>query len=318
MNIQDMSIKKFSLKVAWFLFFQALILVFLCAMYNPLPRYAYMAATLDKHERIARVPPPRVILVGGSNLALGIRSEILEKGIGKPVVNMGLSAGLGLDFLLNEVRDYVGMGDIIVLSLEYEQFRDTPNTSVLFQLLQFRPESARYVRPDMLVKAILYESHLFVGEIVRFNVKMFEGKDCFPVDPLLRPGFDKWGDLTLHWGLPPINPRPEQPLAPINQSQLKGAIRKIEQFAIFCEGRGARVYYSFPCFPKASLKQFGDQISAIESAIKTCPHLVVIDSPLDYAYDWSLFYEPSYHPTLQGATIRTLTLEKHFLAAMRN
>lgn len=307
--------KRFALKIVLFILFQALIFSFFCIMYNPFPQYSYMAATLDKHEHISSVPPPRVILVGGSNLALGIRSEILEKGVGRPVVNMGLSVALGLDFLLNEVRDYLGRGDIIVFSPEYENFYDTFDASVLFSLLQFRPESVRYVDRAKLARALFYQSHLFAGEIVRFNANMFRGKDCFPSAPFLRPGFNKWGDLTLHYGLPAIKFTPERPLPPINPAQLEDAIKKIEQFALFCEGKGARLFFSFPCFPKAYLKEAGDQIVTIENALKTCRHLVVLDSPQDYAYDWSLFYEPKYHLTLEGANKRTLTLEKYLLTA---
>ena len=45
---------------------------------------------------------PKMVLVGGSNLAFSIDSGLLAEEFGLPVVNMGLAKSVGLGYLLQE------------------------------------------------------------------------------------------------------------------------------------------------------------------------------------------------------------------------
>ena len=56
----------------------------------------YLAAVLEKDRLIRSTPSPKIVLVGGSNLAFGIDSKKIEDSLGLRVVNMGLYAKLGL------------------------------------------------------------------------------------------------------------------------------------------------------------------------------------------------------------------------------
>src|SRR4051812_8219671 len=64
----------------------------------------FMAAIIDKHKRINQINSPKIIFAGGSNLTFGLNSEEVEKEFSVPVVNLGLHAGLGLTFILNELK----------------------------------------------------------------------------------------------------------------------------------------------------------------------------------------------------------------------
>ena len=63
-----------------------------------------MAAIIDKHAHADSIKAGKIILAGGSNLAFGIDSKQLEETLGMPVVNLGLHAGLGLHFILEELK----------------------------------------------------------------------------------------------------------------------------------------------------------------------------------------------------------------------
>ena len=80
---------------------------------------AFVAAIADKHQYAQSILEPKIILVGGSNLAFGIASDSIEKALEKPVVNFGLYAGFGLTFVLKEAVTEVKKGDVIVLCPEY-------------------------------------------------------------------------------------------------------------------------------------------------------------------------------------------------------
>ena len=84
----------------------------------------YAAATIDKHNRLAQQPSPRIVFVGGSNLAFGLDSAAIERSLGYNTVNMGLDLSLGLDFMLREIEPLLERGDVVVVSPEYEQFVD--------------------------------------------------------------------------------------------------------------------------------------------------------------------------------------------------
>jgi len=98
-----------------------------------------MAAVLQKDRLIRTTPSPKIILVGGSNLAFGIDSRLLQDSLHVNVVNMGLYAKLGLRYMLAQVKPYIRAGDIVIVVPEYDQFYgsfsegdNTLNTALLY------------------------------------------------------------------------------------------------------------------------------------------------------------------------------------------
>ena len=72
-----------------------------------------------KEEILGRAKGSRILLAGGSGTLYSIRAEQLERNFGGPVINLGLHAGLGLDYLLTRLQRRVRPGDVVVLFLEY-------------------------------------------------------------------------------------------------------------------------------------------------------------------------------------------------------
>src|SRR6266576_1729813 len=99
----------------------------------------YLAAVLEKDRLIRTTPSPKIILVGGSNLAFGIDSRMMKDSLGVNVVNMGLYAKLGLRYMLAQVKPYIRRGDVVIIVPEYDQFYgnfsegdNTLNTALLY------------------------------------------------------------------------------------------------------------------------------------------------------------------------------------------
>lgn len=82
-----------------------------------LPQYAgtYNASIVDKARRLRSIKEPKIVLIGNSNLSFGMDSELLEKEVGMPVVNMGLNAEIGNYFHEEMCKMNIVPGDIYVI-----------------------------------------------------------------------------------------------------------------------------------------------------------------------------------------------------------
>ena len=78
-----------------------------------------------KQRLIAGTPSPKVVVLGGSNVAFGIDSRRMADSLHLPVVNAGLHAGLGLKFIMDANTPLLRKGDVLVIMPEYDHFSGT-------------------------------------------------------------------------------------------------------------------------------------------------------------------------------------------------
>ena len=116
-------------------------LTYLVLFFLPSKSTLVYASILDKHQLLQRAGSPKIVFVGGSSLALGLDSALIHTKTGLPVVNMGLNGGLGLRYMLEEVKPDIGPGDLIVVSPEYEHWYGSllEGGLNLLWVLQIRP-----------------------------------------------------------------------------------------------------------------------------------------------------------------------------------
>ena len=113
--------KKFIIHCSVFgLIFIAIVIAFY--LLTPVNHKNYLYEINHKFRLLDSVPSPRIIFVGGSNVAFGVDSKAISDSLGINIINTGLHAGLGLKYQLESVVDRLKPGDIIVIMPEYEQF----------------------------------------------------------------------------------------------------------------------------------------------------------------------------------------------------
>src|SRR5687767_287322 len=162
---------------------------------------SYIAATIDKHQRLRDTPSPRIILVGGSNLAFGIKSKLLEEQTGRPIVNMGLHWGLGINFMLLEVEKEIRSGDIIVLSFEHEIFSGTGIQLLASRLMEVRPASILLFPPSEWTRIIDERGFAILGAVARSSLAQKFERPAPDVDGAYTRGlFDPQGSYIGHYG----------------------------------------------------------------------------------------------------------------------
>src|SRR5438067_10621075 len=152
-----------------FLFFLIQVAVFflLLVRFNLDAEQNYLAAIVDKHRRLAATNPPRIILVGGSNPALGVQSDRIEAALGRSVLNMSLAQGLGVDFMLNEVEHSIGSRDIVVLSIEYNLLSGEYDILAIQQAISYRPGSIRYLSYQQFTDLLIDHGLTLFCELTR-------------------------------------------------------------------------------------------------------------------------------------------------------
>ncbi len=140
-------------------------------------------------------PSPRIVFVGGSNLAFGLDSKRIEDSFNLPVLNYGLHAGIGLKFMVDDVEQYVRKGDIVIFVPEYEHFYGTAcgEPQTLAPLIAY----SNWAKCDLLNGHQILQVLLGIPSVIRESAMQGYSKKGYKAS-----GFNEYGDEVLHWTLP--------------------------------------------------------------------------------------------------------------------
>lgn len=257
----------------------------------------YMAALIDKHNRLDKIDSNRLLLIGGSNLAFGIDSEMIEKRFNVNVVNLGLHAGLGFDFIMNEAIASVKKGDVIVLSLEYALYDESSNNSfeLINHIQNMYPESAKYYDPKF--KDIFF---LWLE-----NAKKRFNNQEVNIDPVYnRKAFNKYGDVVGH--LIRTNPKNLKDKGALKKINIDGHVELFRDLQLKCKVLGAKVYIAFPNYPASEFKINKNVILELEEQIRLkLAFIPIINKPQTFVLEDSLFFDTVFHLNAKGRHKRT-------------
>lgn len=260
----------------------------------------YMAAIIDKHNRLQQCENDRLLLVSGSSMAFGINSEVIEKELNVNVVNLALQAGLGCDFILSEVSTSLKKGDIVLLGLEYQLYDDDykPNVDLINYAQKLYEPARDYYQIDLPKKVLI--------GIQNFR-KCFSAKDKNVSIVYNRKSFNKYGDVVGHLGL---DSKYISGNVVLNKMKIKKHLEKINELYLKCQNMDADLYIIFPCFPRNDYFKNEEVINSIYEEIKTeLPFIKVLNDPVDFIFDESDFFDTEYHLNSRGREIMTQKLE---------
>lgn len=296
----------------------------------PSPQNAYSRAILDKHQRLMETVAPRLVLVGGSNLAFGIDSAMLQNELDILVVNTGLNAGFGLGRMLDDLAPFLQSGDTLVIAPEYSHFTsewdgkaaawdlvsDTRRYSLLVSDTFIAPEYQRLVDARLAsgagavfpVKTTLYGLPSAFLEYVKNKVLALIPHSPNP-RAYTRDGFNEYGDYIKHLGVENQAFKPKPQLEPLNPQYLA----RFFQFVAAFTSRGIRVILTYPSYEEVSFYNSVNQIHELDAVIRVCENLTVISTPDDYCFPTAFFYDTAYHLNAQGRAVRS----EHVLRDLR-
>ena len=259
-----------------------------------------------KHAILGSISGKKVILVGGSGVANGLSAGVIQAHLpGYEAVNMGLNAGLGVEFNLREIMEAIKPGDIILLSPEYDNFEGGCRGSVqLLKAINVAPFAARYLdgeryqellRNDVLTFLQLKaQSYLdgFAGMMTGIGEVAIDGKG----DRISRSALRDVGSLEFSFRLLP---------------QPYGECAKIlRRFHEQCKEKGAVAVLSFPALPAPQYERARREIELLSEKLQMDTGMLILHPPAATVYESGLFDDTVYHLGRQGRELRSLMIAR--------
>ena len=268
----------------------------------------YLASLIDKDELLKNLGGPRLIFVGGSNLGFGLDSEYIEGMTHLPVINCGIHAGLGLSFILNNVKTYLKEGDIVVLSTEYEiTLQGDPQ--VLSVVERAYPKSSTYALDQQDWRTLVRKACINTQDSLRNLGKLLfahkSQSSCY-----FRDKFNRYGDFVGHLGLAP------QKFAKGGLSGIgdhSEIIHALNEFASFAKVRGAKVCFIYPPIAAGSFYAQKSAYEDFQNQMTNKLNTPILSEPEDFVFTDNLFFDTHYHLNREGRQMRTEKLVRHLL-----
>lgn len=262
----------------------------------------YLFARLDKDALLANTNPKRIILVGGSNLALSMNSQMLLDSLKMNPVNTGLDCNIGLVGMIENILSYVKRDDVILLSIEYEQFFGRllyggyPCPVIDFEV---SPSNLQKLSVQQWFNLVRYTPGYAFG---RCKVWKYFTKPQVNVDGnYMRGSFNKYGDHVSHWSLPSRKPIATREFTG-NYNQK--AIGLLVDFQKRLQEKKAILLITFPPYQASSFKNTQQQIKQVVNGLQSAP-LNIISTPETYMMPDSLMFDSPYHLIKKGIDQRT-------------
>lgn len=287
----------------------------------------YNAALDDKVARLDSIEGEKLVFVGGSSVAFGLDSELLETYMDMPVVNFGLYADLGTKIMLDLSEDAIGEGDIVVLAPEL----DPQTLSMFFNGLStwraIDDEISLITRLKMENMSSMWGS---LWGFAKSKLKYFvSGKPEDPSGVYNSKNLNAWGDIRYvdanGNSLRSSNVmggnyyQEHTPIDPSITVWDETFLDYVNDYIARIEAKGATVYYAYcPMNRLAVTDENGDciilgdlptaKIAAYEAALAASLDCEILGSFADYTYPLEYFYDSNFHLNSAGVAHHTRNL----------
>jgi hypothetical protein len=289
-------------------------LVFVAIPPDPLH---YFVGSLLQVNLLEKTPSPRVILIGGSNVALGLDAEAMQTALGLPVINDGLHAGLGIA-PMRELKQYIRPGDVIIVSLEYSMFSsvDIMNGDPIFlaDWIEFSPRRVSYLAHPWTDTPGIYATMLQRKVNRKVNTALFGGslnelRTIFTGDD-----FDANGDFIGHTREGVVAPNKIQPTAYPASVSNEEIFVFLDEFYQFASAHGAKVYFEAPASRQSNCAATGEtRMANFYKSFEKRSSIPLLTPFNQVCLPDKYFFDTPYHLNAQGREIKTKRLIENLL-----
>lgn len=295
----------------------------------------YARATGLKEQRLMSLQGSKIVLVGGSNLAFGINSPLIESVTGCPVANMGMNGYFGVRYMLSQAEAGLREGDVAVIALEHDNFvksvEGTPTD--LLMIAKTYPRTMSHMTPLQLARAAATIPFVVRSKIDRLADdaaqamydKLFpdtatddEDAAGVSIDQVESfAGFTPEGDLVSHLNITWPYKR-EQGLdlsaLPVEQELMP----LLRGFAERMNLRGVDVVFSYTPLIRDFHDRHATALERIDTSVRRelGDVLQVPSTPKDFVYEEDQFFDTVYHLNRSGRDIRSRRLSRDIVERM--
>lgn len=315
-----MSMKKTVYRWIYFLVLMVFLLpVFFAFIVFCLPAQydeTYLGALRDKEERLENVQGKKLIIVGGSSVAFGIRSDLMEEQLGMQVVNWGLYAPLGSRTMLEACFDQINEGDIVIFCPE-----QNPETlSFSFQAEEmWQAMDGNWFKPGIFSESELKQ---LLGAFPRFAVSklkyMIEGK---PQGSGIyrRNSFNEYGDIESQ------ERERNQMTEGYDAAQLidfsffpeEDFVQYLNDYAARVKQRGADFYYRF-CPMNESAVVNEEKMDEWFLRLDKLTEFEILGDPHQSVMESGWFFDTNFHLNASGAVVNTYYFVRDIKAQLKD
>lgn len=191
------------------------LIFFLMLICLPMDKDNYIREYNKKIDIIKKTPSPRLILIGASTLAFGVDSKQISDSLGINVINMGLHAGIGARYYLDDYLHYIRQGDIVIISPSYysdfiEGANGFPETmpDLMIATNWRNVEKLNIWQILQIIKGTPFYCLRSSMNLFKSPMKEFDPKQKNLEFRFIASGFNEYGDEISHWIIPSRNNEP--------------------------------------------------------------------------------------------------------------
>lgn len=276
------------------------------------------------YNRLKSAKGKRIILVGNSALAFGVRADLMAQEFPEyEIVNFGLYGAIGTKAMLDLSRVNISEDDIVVILPERNEqaqslyFSATEtwmamdgNFAMLAQLEQKNAEAMAGNYLTFLAQKYKYistgEKPLASGVYTQasFNNSLGEEVGYMTYERkynIMPGGYDANGIVDFSGGLS------------------EEFVEYLNEYNRFIQSKSATAYYGFTPVNQLGLSDGTDETVFYEHLTMLAKHLDfgIIGNPADYIMDYEWFYDTNYHVNSAGMYIYTARLVEDLKAELK-
>lgn len=285
-------------------------------------QYTYFGALSDKFERLKNDKKKKIILIGGSNVAFGFNSKLIEEEFPEySVHNFGLYAALGTKVMMDLAKVNIGEGDMVFIIPEineqsmslyfsgdamlkaldsnwsmYDYLDEENKKNVNSAFFNFTLEKSKYNKP--IAKDGIYQ---------RINFNKYGDIEYLKRDQTNKIILDE-NDSPISFRTQNIMPLRYDPSMIISFSQTKvddEFITYLNNFSEFVRLKNANLYFEWPPINKKCFVDSQTQTIDFYWSLRSKMCLNVVGNPINYIFEPNYFYDSNFHLNDNGSILRT-------------